>query len=64
MKIEHVPLLGIQRDLYRQPISMERFQNYLGLLHPPGQFLQYPPLALVNPMAKAHVLQRFGVGFA
>ena len=58
MKIEYVPLLGIQRDLYRQPISMERFQNYLGLLHPPGQFLQYPPLALVNPMAKAHVLQR------
>ena len=28
MKIEYVPLLGIQCDLYRQPISMERFQNF------------------------------------
>ncbi len=57
MKIEYVPLLGIQRDLHRLPLSNERFQKYLAHLHPPGCFLQYPPLAIINPMAKGHVTQ-------
>ncbi|MSR79361.1 MAG: hypothetical protein EXS11_01395 [Gemmataceae bacterium] len=57
MKIDYVPLLAIQRDLHRLPPTRERFQNYLTLLYSPGQILNYPPLVLVNPMAKGHVTQ-------
>ena len=46
MQLEFVPLLQIQRDLYRLPRGQERFQTYLkAMVAPDGQTLLLPPLA-------------------
>lgn len=56
MRLAHVPLLKIQRDLYRLPRGPERFQAYLKtMLEADGQTLRLPPLVAMNPMGKDHV---------
>lgn len=56
MRLEHVPLLQTQRDLYRLPRGMERFQAYLKtMVAPSGEELRLPPLVAMNPMGKDHV---------
>jgi hypothetical protein len=55
MKLAYVPLLQVQRDLYRIPRGRERFRTYLRtMLDSTGQDLELP-LVAINPMAKDHV---------
>ncbi|NER78056.1 MAG: hypothetical protein F6K42_00460 [Leptolyngbya sp. SIO1D8] len=55
MHLTYVPLLSLQRDLYRLPPSPERFQNYLSTLIDTDSGDMSLPLSAMNPMAKAHV---------
>src|SRR5687767_5888335 len=56
MQLEYVPLLQMQREIYDLPRGTARFQNYLStMVNERGDDLDYPPLAIVNPMAKEHV---------
>jgi hypothetical protein len=55
MQLEYVPLLQIQRDLYRLPRGFERFRAYLQtMIDPDGRDLSLPPLVMMNPMGKDH----------
>jgi hypothetical protein len=56
MQLEYVPLLQIQRDLYRLPRGYERFRAYLKtMIDPETRDLSLPPLVAMNPMGKDHV---------
>jgi len=56
MKLAHVPLLQIQRDLYSLPRGFERFRAYLQtLIDAETRDLALPPLVAMNPMGKEHV---------
>lgn len=55
MHLQYVPLLQVQRDLYRLPRGMDRFRAYLRtMLNDAGDELALP-LTGMNPMAKEHV---------
>ena len=54
MRIEHVPLLAVQRELYDEPDPRRRFQRYLQVMTGGSDDIELP-LALMNPMGKAHV---------
>ena len=55
MKLEFVPLLKIQRDLYDIPRGFERFKEYLRTMtDPEGGDLKFPLVAM-NPMGKEHL---------
>ena len=59
MKLEFVPLLQVQRELYRIPRGRERFEEYLRMMLSEDRAnVQLPPLIIVNPMAKDHVPAR------
>ena len=49
MKIEYVPLLRVQREIYALPPGPERFQRYVEIVRDGGE-----PLSAMNPMGKAH----------
>ena len=53
----HLPLLEVQRELYLLPRGPERFAAYTELMTGPDDTLALP-LAVLNPMAKAHVSER------
>ena len=56
MQIQYVPLLELQRDLYRLPRGMERFREYLRtMVNDEGDDVALPPLVAMNPMAREHV---------
>jgi hypothetical protein len=55
MELEFVPLLHIQRDLYRIPRSMERFRSYLRTMVDANTGDLKLPLVAMNPMGKEHV---------
>ncbi|MEL6399866.1 MAG: hypothetical protein AAFR26_12350 [Cyanobacteria bacterium J06626_4] len=56
MKIDFVPLLQLQRDLYDLPPGQARFQAYLDtLLNADGSDAELLPMSAMNPMGKAHV---------
>ncbi|NJK48708.1 hypothetical protein HC931_11465 [Candidatus Gracilibacteria bacterium] len=56
MKIEFVPLLQLQRDLYNIPRGQERFRVYLEtMLDADASAIKLPPLAVMNPMGKEHI---------
>jgi hypothetical protein len=56
MDLEFVPLLQLQRDLYRMPRGMDRFRHYLRVMvNDAGDDLRLPPLVIMNPMGKDHV---------
>ena len=54
MKLEFVPLLQLQRDIYDMPRDFARFKSYLDLLTG-GTDDMVLPLSAMNPMGKAHV---------
>ena len=55
MQLEYLPLLQVQRELYRIPRGRERFRAYLRtMIDPSGDDLQLP-LTAMNPMGKDHV---------
>ena len=53
----HLPLLNVQHNLYLSPRGPERFATYLNLMTGLGDTLALP-LAVLNPMAKSHVLEK------
>ncbi len=55
MRLEYVPLLQTQRDLYRLPIGMDRFRAYLDTLVDKDADDIRLPLSGMNPMGKEHV---------
>src|SRR6267142_1650963 len=55
MELEFVPLLNIQRDLYRLPRGMERFGAYLRTMVDANTGDLALPLVAMNPMGKDHV---------
>lgn len=55
MKIELVPLLQMERELYEIPRGWDRFRQYLQILTGGRQDLLLPPLVALNPMGKEHV---------
>ncbi|MFN0055571.1 MAG: hypothetical protein ACKV0T_25775 [Planctomycetales bacterium] len=56
MQLEYLPLLQLQRGLYRQPRGTQRFRDYLRtMIGEEGQDLRLPPLVAMNPMAREHV---------
>jgi len=54
LKIQLVPLLQVQRDLYTIPRGGDRFRRYLEAMTG-GTRDMVLPLALMNPMGKEHV---------
>src|SRR3989442_9986093 len=55
MDFEHIPLLRVQRDLYRMPRGMERFREYLRAMIDAQSGDLKLPLVAMNPMGKDHV---------
>lgn len=55
MKVEYVPMLATQRDLYRIPRGPERFRKYLSTMLDPETGELRLPLTEMNPMARDHV---------
>jgi hypothetical protein len=55
MKLEYVPLLKIQRELYNIPRGFERFREYLATMIDPETRDMKLPLAPMNPMGKEQV---------
>ena len=55
MPLSYVPLLRVQRDLYRLPRSRERFDAYLATMIDSKSGDVRLPLTSMNPMAKDHV---------
>ncbi len=54
MKLEYVPLLQLQRDLYDKPRTPARFKEYLDTLTDERGDMALP-LSGVNPMGKGHL---------
>jgi hypothetical protein len=55
MNFEYVPLLQIQRDLYKLPRGFERFREYLRTMIDPDSGDLKLPLVAMNPMGKDHL---------
>jgi hypothetical protein len=55
MHLDYVPLLQVQRDLYRLPRGMGRFREYIKTMVDPETGDLALPLPAMNPMGKDHV---------
>jgi len=56
MRLEFVPLLKVQRRLHEIPRGRERFDAYLAVMcNDDRDDVKFPPLGVVNPMARDHV---------
>jgi hypothetical protein len=55
MKLEYVPLLQVQRDLYQMPRGFDRFREYLSTMIEPETGDLKLPLVAMNPMGKDHL---------
>jgi hypothetical protein len=55
VRLEFVPLLQVQRDLYSLPRGWERFRAYLQTMVDPETKDMKLPLGAMNPMGKDHV---------
>ena len=55
MELAYLPLLRTQRDLYRLPLGMDRFREYLDTLIDKAADDIKLPLSGMNPMGKEHV---------
>ena len=55
MKLEFVPLLKMQRELYDMPRGIERFRAYLATMIDPETRDLKLPLSGMNPMGKDHI---------
>lgn len=57
MRVEYMPLLHVQREIYEVPRGWDRFRQYLEIMQP-GTDDQLTPLFVMNPMAREHVSAR------
>ncbi|MBE9065425.1 hypothetical protein IQ260_02025 [Leptolyngbya cf. ectocarpi LEGE 11479] len=56
MKIEFVPLIQLQRELYNIPQGQERFRVYLEtMLNADASDVDLLPMVVMNPMGQSHV---------
>ena len=55
MRLEYVPLLKVQRDLYELPRGMERFREYIRTMSDAASGDLKLPLVAMNPMGKDHL---------
>jgi hypothetical protein len=55
MRLEYLPLLKLQRDLYDIPRGFERFREYLRTMTDPESGDLKLPLVGMNPMGKDHL---------
>lgn len=56
MRVDYVPLLERQREIYRVPYGIARFREYLrSMLNDTRDDVDSPPMVLMNPMAREHV---------
>src|SRR5947199_2040628 len=55
MKLDYVPLLKIQRELYDLPRGWERFRAYLGTMTDAKTGDLKLPIVAMNPMGKDHL---------
>ncbi len=55
MKLELVPMLHMQRDLYNMPRGSERFRHYLHFMVGDSDDVTFLPMVSMNPMGKEHV---------
>jgi hypothetical protein len=55
MKLEFMPLLKVQRELYGMPRGVERFRAYLAAMIDPETRDLKLPLSGMNPMGKDHI---------
>ena len=55
MELEFIPLLQVQRDLYRLPRGIERFRAYLRTMLDANTGDLELPLVAMNPMGKEHI---------
>ena len=56
MKLEFIPLLQLQRDLYTLPRGQERFRAYIEtMLNADASDIDLLPLVVMNPMGKDHI---------
>jgi hypothetical protein len=55
MKLDYVPLLKVQRELYGLPRGMERFQAYIETMVDAETRDLKLPLVAMNPMGKDHI---------
>ena len=55
MKLSHLPLLQVQRDLYAVPRGVERFREYIKTMTDAETGDLALPLVAMNPMGKDHV---------
>jgi hypothetical protein len=55
MGLHYLPLLAVQRDLYRVPRGPARFRDYLRTMIDADTGDLALPLAAMNPMGKDHV---------
>ena len=58
MQFELLPTIDLMLDLYRQPRTPARFQNYLKLLQGDSKGDLVLPIGNFNPMAKEHVVEK------
>jgi hypothetical protein len=55
MKLSHLPLLQVQRDLYAVPRGVERFREYIKTMTDAETGDLALPLVAMNPMGRDHV---------
>ena len=57
MKLDLIPLLQKERELYAIPRGGARFQAYIHAATGDTNDIEIPPLGIMNPMAKEHVAE-------
>ena len=55
MKLEYLPLLNVQRDIYNIPRGADRFRAYLSTMIDPQTRDIKLPIVSMNPMGKDHI---------
>ncbi len=58
MVFKVLPVIDIMIDLYKQPLSIDRFQAYIKLLQGETKGNLAFPISGFNPMAKEHILEK------
>jgi hypothetical protein len=62
MKLTYVPLLTLQRELQAIPRGQERFDHYINTMSNTERTeIEFPPLGIINPMAKEHITELLDV---
>ncbi len=61
MKLELIPMLQMQRDLYDMPRGWERFRRYLERMVGDSNDVELLPMVAMHPLGKEHVATTYDV---